>query len=85
MAKRTGQSASHGDRFKIQPLRLYAFVELLIGISAIAVPYELTLGRHLLEHWQLSSSWAYYLASGFWVALSLDSMVRLHGRHLSLW
>ncbi|MCU1299350.1 MAG: putative Spermidine synthase, partial [Acidobacteriaceae bacterium] len=60
-----------GDWFKVQPLQLYAFIELLIGISAIAVPYELKLGRHLLEYWQLSSSMAYYLASGAWVALSL--------------
>src|SRR5258707_2806005 len=53
----TGRAIRHqGDRFKVQPLRLYAFVELLIGISAVAVPYELTLGRHLLEHWQLSTS-----------------------------
>jgi predicted membrane-bound spermidine synthase len=68
----SGRALRHEDgRFKVHPLRIYAFVELLIGISAIAVPYELKLGRHLLEHWQLSSSWAYYLASGAWVALSL--------------
>jgi spermidine synthase len=60
-----------GERLRVQPLRIYALVELLIGISAIAVPWELQLGRHLLEHVQLLSSWNYYLASGACVALGL--------------
>jgi predicted membrane-bound spermidine synthase len=54
-------------------LRLYALTELLIGISALAVPIELTWGRALLEKLQthgLSSS-GFYLAAGTWIALSL--------------
>jgi predicted membrane-bound spermidine synthase len=60
-----------GDRLAVQPLRIYALVELLIGVAAIVVPYELQLGRHLLEHVQLLSSWSYYLASGACVACAL--------------
>lgn len=61
----------YGDRLRVQPLRIYASVELLIGISAIAVPLELQLGRHLLQHIQLLSSSSYYLASGACVAFAL--------------
>jgi spermidine synthase len=61
----------HGDRLRVQPLRIYAMVELLIGVSAVAVPSELQLGRHLLENVQLLSSWSYYLASGACVAFAL--------------
>ena len=53
------------------PLRLYALTELLIGISAVAVPRELAWGRTLLSSLPLSSSAAYYLASGAWIALTL--------------
>jgi spermidine synthase len=60
-----------GDRLGVQPLRIYALVELLIGVAAIVVPYELQLGRHLLEHVPLLSSWSYYLASGACVACAL--------------
>src|ERR1700690_1297522 len=35
-------------RTRIPGLRLYALSELLIGISAVAVPAELFFGRHLL-------------------------------------
>jgi len=52
-------------------LRLYGATEFLIGISALLVPHELLWGRALLEHWNLSSSPAYYLGSGLWVALAL--------------
>src|SRR6202040_3717311 len=51
-------------RINFPALRLYALAELLIGISAILVPYELTLGRSLMARVPLSSSWSYYLASG---------------------
>ena len=60
-----------GDRIRIPALRLYAFSELLIGISALAVPAELLWGRNLLERLPTSSSGAYYLFSGAWVALTL--------------
>jgi spermidine synthase len=53
------------------PLRLYALTELLIGISAVAVPYVLAWGRDLLRGFGPSSSFVYYLFSGVWVALSL--------------
>jgi spermidine synthase len=56
---------------RVSALRAYAFTELLIGISALLVPRELFLGRQLLQHLDLSSSVAYYLASGIWLALTL--------------
>ncbi len=61
----------YGDRFRIPALRIYAFAELLIGISALVVPVELGMGRNLLERVSITSSWAYYLFSGAWVALTL--------------
>ena len=61
----------YGESSGVPALRLYAFTELLIGTSALLVPHELLWGRHLLEHAGLSSSIAYYLASGTWVALTL--------------
>jgi spermidine synthase len=61
----------YGDRIRIPALRLYGFTELLIGISALAVPAELWWGRSLLERVSISSSSAYYLFSGAWVALTL--------------
>jgi spermidine synthase len=62
--------AANGPR----TLRLYAIAELCVGISAIAIPFEFKLGRHLLLHtgsfaaWQ---SWLYYLLAGIWVAVCL--------------
>ena len=56
---------------RVSALRAYALTELLIGISALLVPQELFLGRQLLQHLELSSSFAYYLASGIWLALTL--------------
>jgi spermidine synthase len=61
----------YGGRIKIPALRLYGLIELLIGISALAVPYQLRWGRSLLERTPLSSSWTYYLISGFWIGLTL--------------
>ena len=61
----------YGDLISIPALSLYAFVELLIGISALAVPAELSWGRVLLERASISSSSTYYLFSGAWVALTL--------------
>ena len=54
-------------------LRLYGLAELLIGISCLAVPYELKLGRSLLLSgaggvWQSSN---YYLLAGVWIAVTL--------------
>jgi len=61
----------HSEKLKNSALRLYALTELFIGASAILVPYELTLGRTLLERLGVSSSAGYYVASGVWVGLSL--------------
>jgi predicted membrane-bound spermidine synthase len=58
-------------RITFPPLRFYALTELLIGMSALLVPSQLALGRRLLEHVSISSSWAYYLSSGLWIALTL--------------
>jgi spermidine synthase len=52
-------------------LRVYAFTELLIGASAWLAPRELFFGRGLLQQFELSSSFSYYLASGAWLALTL--------------
>lgn len=55
-------------------LRFYALAELCVGISALAVPLLLRLGRQLLLHvgslgaWQ---SWHYYLLAGVWIALAI--------------
>jgi spermidine synthase/predicted MFS family arabinose efflux permease len=56
---------------RVSALRAYALTELLIGISALLVPRELFLGRQLLQHLELSSSFSYYLASGIWLAMTL--------------
>ncbi|MGC2185734.1 MAG: hypothetical protein WA637_20875 [Terriglobales bacterium] len=59
------------NRVRVPALRFYALAELLIGISALLVPYQLLWGRKLLEWTGASSSWAYYLGSGTWIALTL--------------
>jgi len=58
-------------RVRVPALRLYALAELLIGMSALLVPYQLLWGRKLLEWIGASSSWAYYLGSGTWIALTV--------------
>jgi spermidine synthase len=59
------------NRIKIPAIRLYALAELLIGISAVLVPFQLLWGRKLLERMAVSSSAVYYLGSGIWLALTL--------------
>jgi spermidine synthase len=59
------------ERIRIPALRLYALAELLIGISALLVPYQFLAGRQLLERLSVSSSWSYYLGSGICIALAL--------------
>ena len=64
----------YGDRIKFHALRLYGAIELLIGISAVAVPLEFQLGSRLLESSTLQvsiSSGGYYFLSGGWLALTL--------------
>jgi spermidine synthase len=60
-------------------LRFYAVIEFLIGISAIAVPYELSWGRRILENLGVSSSWAYYCLAGLSVACTLIPWCALMG------
>ena len=55
----------------IPALRLYALAELLIGISALLVPYQFWSGRQLLQRLAVSSSGSYCLGSGVCVALTL--------------
>lgn len=52
-------------------LRTYALTELLIGVSAVVVPYELSAGRQSMHHMELASSLAYYLASAAWLTVTL--------------
>ena len=52
-------------------LRIYALTEFLIGVSGLAVPSLLLIGRRMIERAGLSSSLEYYLASGAWLALTL--------------
>jgi len=61
-----GALRRYGRRLGIRPLRLYALLELLIGISAFVVPLELVWGHRLLEHLTATvamSSGMFYLVS----------------------
>lgn len=61
-------------RITFPPLRLYALMEFLIGLSAFAVVFEFSLGRqflHRLESVYGLSSLAYYGGTGIWIAISL--------------
>ncbi len=69
----------HGDKINFPPLQLYAVIEALIGLSGIVVPYELSLGRGILERLGSTSSAEYYLVSGIWVALALIPWCALMG------
>src|ERR1700681_1375971 len=60
----------YGGRINFPPLRLYAVLELLIGLSALVVSAELVWGHRLLEGLAdraAVSSAAYYLLSGVWL------------------
>jgi predicted membrane-bound spermidine synthase len=64
----------YGDRINFSPLRLYALLELLIGLSALVVPAELVWGHRVLEALAdraAVSSAAYYLLSGVWLAATM--------------
>jgi spermidine synthase len=61
-------------RISFPPLRLYALLEFLIGVSALVVPAELVWGHRLLEvlaDRAAVSSAAYYLISGFWLSATM--------------
>jgi len=64
----------YGERVRFHPLRLYAVSELLIAVSALTVPLELSWGNHLLGRMADRvpiSSGAYHLMSGAWLALTV--------------
>ena len=55
-------------------LRFYSIAESLVGISALAVPLQLKLGRLLLQHMGSFGAWQtsrYYLLAGLWIAITL--------------
>ena len=59
---------------RLPSLRLYALVELLIGVSALAVSRELAQGRALLERLEAGhplSLAAYYILAGLWIGITL--------------
>src|SRR5208282_3439488 len=68
-----------GERLELPAIRIYALIVLLIGVSGMVVPYELVWGRHILERLDLSSSLAYYSASGLWAACTLVPWCALMG------
>ena len=62
------------DRIRFSPLRLYAFLELMIGLSALVVPAELFWGHRLLEAMAdraAVSSATYYLIAGLWLSATM--------------
>ena len=64
----------YSDRISFPPLRVYALTELLIGMSALAVPLQLSWGSRLVENMADRvplSSGLYYLISGLWLGLAL--------------
>jgi spermidine synthase len=64
----------YAQRLTIQPLKVYAAAEILIGCSAVVVPLELLAGRYVLEHLGRTlslSSAGYYVAAGIWLAFTL--------------
>jgi predicted membrane-bound spermidine synthase len=55
-------------------LRVYAIAEFMIGISSLAVPFELKLGRLLMLHMGSYGAWQssnYYILAGIWIAITL--------------
>ena len=76
----------YGHKIHFPPLRLYAATELLIGGSALLVPYQLLLGHRLLSFSGSAefSSVAYLLMSGAWVALTLVPWCALMGATIPL-
>jgi len=61
----------YGQQISGSAMRIYSLLELAIGVSALVVPHQVHVGRRLLDWLAVSSSPAYYLVSGVWVALSL--------------
>jgi len=55
-------------------LRLYALIELLIGVSGIVVPYELGWGRGILLQPYLSERWSLIVRSLPWLIFGLRGL-----------
>jgi spermidine synthase len=58
----------------VRPLRLYALVELLIGLSGILAPLTINAGAHILASAGKDLVWnssTYYFVSGAWIMLAL--------------
>jgi spermidine synthase/MFS family permease len=72
-------STAYGSPDRFPALRTYAAIELLIGVSAIVVPYELSWGRRVLGDLGLTSSFGYYCVAGLWVAWTLIPWCALMG------
>ena len=68
-----------GERMRLSALRLYAALEVFIGLSAVVVPYELGAGHTILEKLGSTSSAEYYFVSGLWVAIALIPWCTLMG------
>ncbi|MGP0018992.1 MAG: fused MFS/spermidine synthase [Candidatus Sulfotelmatobacter sp.] len=69
----------HGKKIGFPALRLYALIELLIGVSGLVVAYGLRMGHGVLERLGSTSSAAYYAVSGIWIALTLIPWCALMG------
>ena len=67
----SGRLLRHYRLNSTNALRAYAAIEFLIGISAVLVPRELSLGHQMLHQFELASSFSYYVASSAWLSLTL--------------
>jgi len=77
----------YGERLRFPMIRLYALVELLIGVSAGMVPAEFGWGHHILERMGQQvpiSSGTYYVTAGACVALTLIPWCALMGATIPL-
>jgi spermidine synthase len=65
------------------PAKYYAVIELLIGLSAICVPYQFLAGHTLLSHIGFTSLLAFNITAGVWIALTLIPWCMLMGATFS--
>jgi spermidine synthase len=80
--KLKGTDLADVESARLAALPAYAFIEFLIGVSGIVVPYELQLGHRLLEHAGLSSSAGFYCLAGLAVTIALLPWTTLMGATL---
>jgi len=62
--------AANGKR----SLRFYSIAELVVGVSSLAVPMQLKLGRLFLLRMGSAGAWQssrYYILAGIWIAITL--------------